>query len=296
MRSAVVRGIGLSEQRLEMLGVVDPTQEVQRLAIAVVGVENLTRVKGLESTVRKEVSAMLIKTGRFQGVERKPEAIDKILAEQRYQNLGMVDASVELGKFLGADYVAVATVYKPFANVPSVSFSVIGKEEKEEKTRFRYAVSLDVAIFDVNTKEKILVNSKRAEIDVRIVKDKDEKYKAFTNRSTHFAECIKKACERMVKEIQRDIPISGNIVERINEQVVGINLGKVHGIREKQGLMVFRLKELGKTPEGKPIIGGLEEIAELKVTTVDEKFSSAKVTKLFQSHSIAVGDLVITVD
>jgi hypothetical protein len=295
-RSIVIRGIGFSEQRLEMTGVVDSTQEVELPTIAVAGIDNLTRVKSLSAVVRKEVTAMLIRTGRFQGVEREPEVVDKILAEQRYQNLGMLEASVELGKFIKADYVAVAKVYKPFANAPAISLYVTGKEETEKNTNFRYAVSLDVAIFDVNTKEKILTNSKRSEIDIRIGENYEQMRTGHENRGVHFAECVRNACTRMVKEIQRDIPISGHIIEQLNTLLVGINLGRVHGLREKQRLMAFRLEEIGKTPEGKPILGGITALAELEVVTPGQKFSSTKIVKLLQSDAPVVGALVITVD
>jgi len=238
------------------------------------------------------VTTTLKNVGRFQLVERDPQMIDKILGEQRYQNLGMTDKAVELGGFLKADYVV-------FVNIHSVKAgksheSVLGKLEKlgvtakvsvgEGKHEFRhisYSMIMDLHILEVNTPKEIYSASQKVEGGALMSKEVDAPY------LEQWRVGVVGVCDRMMKEIQRHFPLKGHIVEIISPDMVGINLGARHGVSQKQKLRVFRKPSM---------LAPIQEVGEIEVATVVEEFSAAKVKKLEGKESLQVGDLVIGAD
>lgn len=271
-----------SEEKLKLTGVVDEELTTLQPSITLAFIADEMEHPPFTKMVEGEVTTMLKNVGRFQLVERDPKMIDKILHEQRYQNLGMTDKAVELGRFLGANYVVFVKIHSVKAGESLLGkLAAVSGKDGHKFRHIGYSMMMDLHLLDVNTMKEIHSVSHKVEGGVLMSEEVDAPY------LEQYRAGVVGACNRMIKEIRRHFPLKGHIVEIIGKNQVGINLGAKHGVSRKQKLKVFR-----KTSTLAPI----KEIGEIEVTTVVEEFAGAKVKKLEGKESIQVGDLVISAD
>lgn len=267
-----------------------PIQAKEKIAIAVLPFENATNVQAedIGSRLASLIEAGLVQEKRFVVIER--EKLKKILEEQGITLSGFAEGKVEPGKIKGVDAILMGKV--------TAVWVVPEKEAIFYTVTVKTKVEATVKLIDVET----------GEIKLSEVQDGFEKNTLSTGDFVSFpseeaiareAEALlekstKECAQRIVNRISQVYPLEGKIL-KVEGKKVWISLGRIHGIKPKQKLLIIALGEVLKDPDTGEIISAVKEvIGELEVTNLQEKVAEAQVKKLEKGKSIKAGDRVQT--
>lgn len=219
----------------------------------------------------------LVKENKFSVVERKK--LDKLIDEQKLGAAKLTDANTaaQMGKLLGADYFVLAEIAVYEVNVGYKYFKTIG--------RYKRSVKFDVTVYMrvVDTTTGKIVHTERIE-GGRLWEKNMKTISPDRLTGKQVDEIQVDVCKKITRSIVDTVfPIK---VIKHSRGTVYLNRGSNGGVKVGQ---VFKVVEQGEelVDEDTGLVLGAEEqdVALIKVTDAQKKFSKAEVTKWLVSRA-----------
>ena len=304
--------------------VVQPTSQALeavkkfKKTVAIIGFSDKgSPIKGMQAVALPKLEKYLM--GHFNLVERRK--IKSVIAERRFNDFDNVERMNELGKLLGADYLAFGNV------IASVSNPAVKEQSHEyESGKFygrvweeSYAVSnVALKFIDVNSGMVVYADTQKSRRVIRsgeeIYRDKPLFDKAFLNRravngiieiigafkSLHkeYASAVSQAVENSIRKFNKDLnykfPQTGQIIKIVSGKDVVVNLGSAYGIKPGDKLIVWKGESSFKDPKTGLVTVSKEKKAILKVTKVTSGLACIAKGSARVISSIKIGDIVYT--
>lgn len=213
--------------------------------------------------IYQKVTASFFKTKRFELMERSQLAA--VLGEAKFQNSGMADEStaVALGKQLGVKFVVVG----------SFSGDMSHSVNKGYDSNNRYYEHHSYPA-------KVSVNLRMVSVETGRIQETMEATGASREASptSAIAQMMNDLTRKLDREVSNKFPLSGFVIQVINEKEALIDLGRAAGVQKGDYfLVVQRGQDIVHPVTGKVIPGKKTVLTELKVTAVDDETSTVKI-------------------
>ncbi len=226
----------------------------ERMSLAVLPFDNKGTSKDFGEVVLDKMITALVNKNRFKVIERAQ--LEKILKEQQLGQSGILDASTaaQIGKGIGVDGIVIG----------SVTQSTNG------------SISIDARMIDTESAAII------------------EAHDAYSGSGD--IQNVKNVIENLANKIAEGLPLVEGFVIRLNQnKTVVLDAGRVAGM--KRGIKCILYKEGAELKH--PITGEVlgrdtKIIAEILVTEVFEKYSTARLIKNSSNEAINIGDKFLT--
>ena len=226
----------------------------ERMSVAVLPFDSKGTSKNLGDVVIDKMITALVNKDRFKVIERAQ--LEKILKEQELGQSGIIDASTaaQIGKGIGVDGIVIG----------SVSRSRNG------------SISIDARMIDTESAAII------------------EAHDAYSGSDD--IQSVKNTVENLANKIAEGLPLVEGFVIRVNpDATIVLDAGRVAGM--KKGIKCILYKEGAELRH--PITGEVlgrdtKIIAEILVTEVFDKYSTARLIKNKSNEKINIGDKFLT--
>lgn len=304
---------------------VAPAQAQQKKRVAVFDFEYATvqssvnSVMGSNVDIGKGIADLiveeLVKTGTYSVVDRK--ALDKLLAEQNFQNSDRADASTaaKIGKILGVDGIIIGSITQFGADDKTTNvgggamskiggrFGIGGVSRKESKA----VVNISARLVGTETAEIYAVAAGKGEStrsgtsltgnSSSGVGNLDMKSSNF--RDTIIGEAVNKAVVTLTtdlnansdKVVGKKVKVDGLVADATGGEIT-LNVGSKAGISKGMKLQIKRTGREIKDPATGKVIRRVEEsVGEITITEVD---ATSSVGKFSGAGTPKVGDHATT--
>ena len=196
-------------------------------------------------------TSVLHNSGRFTVVERKE--LDKILAEQRFNQSGLVndDDAIKLGRLSGAKFIALG-------NISNISYNT---QTKITPAGVRYQLAnafINLLIKIINVESGDIVFTKTYAFKSEQSRESDREKLLSTLLTNEFE-------KRVPKEILGSFPIEGTVLF-IEGNSVYIDIGSGQGV--KKGMVFDVVSTDEKTNSAGRTVRIVKKVAKLQVTAI----------------------------
>lgn len=260
----------------------------KKMRLVVTDFENRSGYGGTQfaRAAQKMLGAALTQSGHFDVFEG--DALYAVLAQQGFQNSGLVNASsaVKVGGLIGAQFVVLGAITELGETRDRVDVGSFGSEKHV------YRATIDVSVVNVQTGQTIISDTQTA-----LVTDKSVKIAGIGRRvrsdDSRLNLAIRDAIDKIAVNLVEKTPTSGFDfqIASIDENFkVAINAGAGDNMTPGQQLRVYHKGAEIKDPATGEVIGYDEtEIGVIEVVEVKAKLSYCRI---ISGRGFQVGDIV----
>lgn len=214
--------------------------------------------------VYQRVTASIFKTRRFTMIERAQ--LGAVLSEGKNQGTTAFDdaSAVTLGKQVGAKIVVIGSYTTSMVREMGSYRNKDGSTENYEFFPATVTVNLR------------LVNVETGRIDDVIDAKGSSKE---PNPTKGVSVVMDDLAKKMDREVSNHFPLTGYVIQVLDEKQAMIDLGKAEGVAEGDQFLVFeRGADIIHPVSGKVIKGAKKEITEFKVVKVEDDSSTVRIS------------------